>query len=308
MISINHSGPVLITGAGSGIGKMVAEFLSRREVVVYASVRKEKDANKLNELPNVHSFRLDVTSSRDVSDAVKRVEEEDKGLYALINNAAVADFWPIIATDEKMLHRVFDVNVYGPLRVTNALIPYLAESKGRIVNVSSISGLFTPMFMSVYSMSKFAIESWSNGLHQELKDLGVKVCVIEPGTFNTKIIPSTSNMVKERLELPTNNIAKKHISWIMNNIDTEVAKRHNSPTPEIVADAIMHALFAKSPRRRYLVMPKKTGYERMLFTMILRVAEFFYDNEYNLTKKNLFQMLENAVEEVTNKNRNPQPA
>ncbi|MFW9855122.1 MAG: SDR family oxidoreductase [Candidatus Thorarchaeota archaeon] len=295
-------GPVLVTGAGSGIGKLTTEHLSRRGKMVYASARNEKHIKYLNTLSNVLGLRLDVTSSEDVSEVVKRVEEEGRGLYGLINNAGVADFWPIIATDEKMLHRVFDVNVYGPLRVTNALAPYIIKSKGRIVNISSISGLFTPMFMSAYSMSKFAFESWSDALSQELREFGVKVIVIEPGTFNTKIIMSTAEMIRERTKKPYYSIAKDQISWIAENIHTETKKRLNSPTPEKVVNAVMEGLFAIKPKKRYLVTSKKTGYEKMLFSMVNRLVQFYYNNEYELTKEDLFKMLDNAFMAINNPN------
>ncbi|MFW9779756.1 MAG: SDR family oxidoreductase [Candidatus Heimdallarchaeota archaeon] len=297
---LDEADPILITGAGSGIGKLTAEHLSRRGKIVYASARSEKDVKYLNTLRNVLAFHLDVTSSKDVRETVKQVEEEGRGLYGLINNAGVADFWPIIATDEKMLHRVFDVNVYGPLRVTNALIPYIVKSKGRIVNISSISGLFTPMFMSSYSMSKYAFESWSDALSQELRELGVKVVIIEPGTFNTKIIMSTAEMVRERAKKPQSSIANSQISWITQNITRETKKRLNSPTPEKVVNAIMDGLFAPKPKKRYLVTSKKTGYEKMLYFMIKRLVQFFHDNEYELTKDDLFKMLDNAFMAINN--------
>ena len=132
---------------------MVTDYLAQNGYLVYACARKQNDIETLNEIDNVISFRLDVTNPEEVKKVADRVKTEGRGLYGLINNAGVTESWPIIATEERMLHRVLNVNVYGSFRITNALIPFLIESKGRIVNISSVSGLITPMYLASYSTS-----------------------------------------------------------------------------------------------------------------------------------------------------------
>ncbi|MFX0172353.1 MAG: SDR family oxidoreductase [Candidatus Hodarchaeota archaeon] len=287
--------PILVTGASSGIGRMVTEFLSRKGHLVYACARKESDIKNLNSLDNVISFRLDVTKPDEVLKVVDRVKKEEKGLYAIVNNAGISDHWPILETDEEMLNRVFDVNVYGPLRITNALFSFLIESKGRIVNISSVSGLFTPIFAGTYSMSKHALEAWSNALSQELKDYNVKVSIIEPGNFKTNIFNSTAQLVLERFQQPIDSTFKKELEGIFaigSQADEEFEKY---PSPEKVANAVMDALFNENPKTRYLVINDRSGFAKMLKHIMIKLSQVFQENEYGITKEELHKLLDTVL-------------
>ncbi len=136
-------GPILITGYSSGIGREITEFLATKNVRIYATARKEEDIDNLAKINKIRAFKLDVTNPSEIQKLIEKIEMEEKGLYALINNTVILDIWPILATTEEALHRIFDFNVYGPHRVTRAFIPYIIESKGRIININSASGLHT---------------------------------------------------------------------------------------------------------------------------------------------------------------------
>ncbi|MHA2096462.1 MAG: SDR family NAD(P)-dependent oxidoreductase, partial [Candidatus Hodarchaeales archaeon] len=107
---MSQNKPILVTGASSGIGRMVTDYLAQNGYLVYACARKQNDIKTLNEINNVISFRLDVTIPEEVKQTADRVKTEGRGLYALINNAGVGESWPILATEEEMLHRVLNVN------------------------------------------------------------------------------------------------------------------------------------------------------------------------------------------------------
>lgn len=294
---MSQNKPILVTGASSGIGKMITDYLAQNGYLVYACARKQNDIASLNEIDNVVSFRLDVTNPTEVKQVVEAVETEGRGLYALINNAGVSETWPIFATEEEMLHRVFNVNVYGPLRITNALISFLIESKGRIVNISSVSGLLTPIYMATYSMSKFALESWSNALLQELEAYNVKVSIIEPGNYSTNIANAAAPIVLERYQHAAESMFYNDIETMMAKITERIEIWTSVPTPEEVVEAVMDALFNANPRPRYLVISQK---ETHLFTEVLRsqiikLGQLFQENTHGVTKQSLHDLLDELI-------------
>lgn len=296
---VTQTKPILVTGASSGIGKLVTEFLADKGQLVYACARKKSDIEKLNRIENVTSFQLDVTNPLDIQQVATRVKQEKKGLYGLVNNAGVADSWPILATSEEMLHRVFNVNVYGPLRITNALISFLIESQGRIVNISSVSGLVTPTFLGTYSMSKYALEAWSNALSQELKNYNVKVSIIEPANYKTNIVNATIPVLIERFQQTTNSLFQKDIESILSQEEEVTNKRENLLPPDEVAEAVLDALFDEHPKPRYLVISQ---IENELFPLILKskfteVLQLFRNNNHGFNVKDLRDLLDEVINE-----------
>ncbi|MCP4414246.1 MAG: SDR family NAD(P)-dependent oxidoreductase [Gammaproteobacteria bacterium] len=134
---------ILVTGASSGSGRMIAETLASKGYYVYAGARKEKDIKALNAIKNIQSFRLDVTKQSEIDAAVKIVINEGRGLYGLVNNAGVGLMAPLIELEEDDLNFIFNVNVYGPYRITKAFAPLIIKSKGRVINIGSIAGVQT---------------------------------------------------------------------------------------------------------------------------------------------------------------------
>src|SRR6267143_628027 len=153
---------VLVTGASTGIGRTITERLAKEGYVVYAGARKEQDLKDLNAIPSVRSLRLDVTSAGDIAAAVDTVTRAGRGLYALVNNAGVGLGGPLIEMKEEDFHFLMNVNLYGPYRVTKAFSPLIVASKGRITTIGSISGILTGPHSGAYSMSKHAIEAFSD--------------------------------------------------------------------------------------------------------------------------------------------------
>jgi NAD(P)-dependent dehydrogenase (short-subunit alcohol dehydrogenase family) len=164
---------VLVTGASTGIGRATALYLAAHGLRVFASVRKEKDAA---ELPGTSPVVLDVTdtdSIRAASDAVSRALG-DEALAGLVNNAGIAVSGPLEFLEMSEIRRQFDVNLFGQVAVTQAFLPLLRRARGgRIVNMSSISGKITAPLLGPYSMSKFALEAFSDALRRELEPFGL---------------------------------------------------------------------------------------------------------------------------------------
>ena len=181
---------VLVTGASSGIGLKITEVLSSKGYFVYAGARKQADLDRLNAMENVQSIKLDVTNWDEINAAVETVKNEGRGLYGLVNNAGVGVLAPLIEVDEEELDFIFNVNIYGPYRMTKAFAPLLIESKGRIITISSISGILSSRFFGPYGMSKHANEAFVDALAAEMEKFDVHVSAVEPGNYNSKIVPS----------------------------------------------------------------------------------------------------------------------
>ena len=131
---------VLVTGASTGIGRNIAETLAANGHFVYAGARKATDIAELTAIENIQGIRLDVTIQEEIDAAVRLVEKGGRGLHGVVNNAGVNVVGPLIELEETELDFLFDVNVYGPYRITKSFAPMIIASKGRIVNISSISG------------------------------------------------------------------------------------------------------------------------------------------------------------------------
>jgi NAD(P)-dependent dehydrogenase (short-subunit alcohol dehydrogenase family) len=250
---------VLITGATSGIGRNIAERLAKAGYFVYAGARKEADIAELDRIENIMAVRLDVTKQGEIDAAVKLIEKQGRGLWGIVNNAGINIKAPMIEAEESDLHFLFDVNIYGVFRVTKAFAPLVIESKGRIVNISSISGVLSGFGFGMYSMSKHAIESYSDTLSRELEDLGVFVSAIEPGNYRSEIgISRCKRLLADADSKPyryfedwRQELLKDCQEWL------DEGAPNNSPEPDAVAAAVQHALFSDEPRYNYLVVPEQ---------------------------------------------------
>jgi NAD(P)-dependent dehydrogenase (short-subunit alcohol dehydrogenase family) len=178
----------VVTGASSGIGQATARTLATRGFHVLAGVRRDLDATQLADA-GVEAVILDITDPEHVAALGERVQSDPAGrpLRALINNAGIAVNAPVEAIPMEEWRRQFEVNFFGHVGVTQAVLPALLSARGRIINVSSIGGRVVLPTFGAYASSKFAIEALSDALRREVGRLGVPVIVIEPGTVATAI-------------------------------------------------------------------------------------------------------------------------
>jgi short-subunit dehydrogenase len=177
---------VLITGASIGIGRATAELFQRRGWNVVASMRKPAVGKELGKLENMLVTALDVTDGTSIDAAVAAAVERFGGIDVLVNNAGYGAYGVLEATSVESMRRQFETNVIGLLAMTKAVVPgFRARGGGVIVNVSSIGGRLTLPFSALYSGSKFAVEGISEALSYEMREIGVRVKVVEPGIINT---------------------------------------------------------------------------------------------------------------------------
>lgn len=250
-ISEGDERPVLVTGASTGIGRLVCGFLASRGHLVFAGARKPTDLEVLGQIPRVTPVKLDVTDASDIRRAVETVEDSGHGLYGLVNNAGVAGFGPLIEASVEELQRILDVNIVGVHRMVYAFAPMIVQARGRIVNISSLAGLGIQRWFGAYGTSKHALEGYSDVLREELELLGVRVSVVEPGAFQTKIVTHATDLFGNPNDAGQNPIFRAHMKRALAFIES--LSDGTSPEPTPVAEAAYDALFSKIPKKRYVV-------------------------------------------------------
>lgn len=251
---MRHRMNILITGASTGIGQALALHFAQQGHEVFAGVRRHLDADALAAQAKgcIKPILLDVTQPASVENAVAAVQALTHGrLDVLINNAGVAFSGPLEMTPHQDLARLMDVNVMGTFSVTRACLPMLRLAHGRIINISSISGVFAAPGLTAYVASKHAVEGLTAALRMELAPMGVKVCSVAPGKIDTPIWGKASHTSDKLLDEHTPELRTLYQGLI------RFYKRyalHETSTPlEAVISAVEHAMHSASPKARYIV-------------------------------------------------------
>ena len=239
----------LLTGTNSGIGRSTAVLLAQRGHDVFATMRSPKKAGKLLQMADaagvtVHVIELDVNSDESVRRGVAEVVERAGQIDVLVNNAGVGYNATIEDLDIERAKEVFDTNVWGAIRCTQAVLPAMRERRGgHIVNVSSIAGLVSAPAQAAYTSSKWALECLSEHLAQEASYYGVRVSIVEPGVTRTAILAKNA-------DLPESTA----YGWIYEReFAFYAAGAAANVQPETVAETIWTALTTDAPRLRYRV-------------------------------------------------------
>ncbi len=251
------SSTILITGASTGIGEACARYLAERGHQVFAGVRKQADAERLqvNIPTNLTPVFIDVTDTETIARAVEIVTEAvgDGGLNALVNNAGIAVTAPLEFVPLADVERQLAINVTGQIAVTQAFLPLIRTARGRIINMGSIGGRSALPFVGAYNASKFALEAITDTLRLELRPWGIAVIIIEPGTIATPIWDKGVSEVDDvTAQFPQH--AQDLYGAAMRRMRRmfEGAGRRGIP-PEQVAAAVDHAIRATRPKNRYVV-------------------------------------------------------
>jgi len=281
---------ILITGASTGIGKNMTETLAAEGHFVYAGARKQADLDALSAIENIQGIRLDVTVQEEIDAAVETVRKGGKGLYGLVNNAGVSVNGPLIEIDEDDMQFQMDVNLFGPYRVTKAFAPLIIENKGRISTTGSISGILAGVLYGPYSMSKHAIEAFTDSLAAEMAKFDVQVSIIEPGNYNSAIVGSKLRRMAERGRTADGSLFVDEIQRLLEQpTDRSIYKE-----PDEVSAALMHAMFDASPKRRYMVVPNERKAEVTIRQMLTELVQLNEGQEYTYDRAALIRMLDEA--------------
>ncbi|NHN47245.1 SDR family oxidoreductase [Halostella sp. JP-L12] len=241
---------VLITGCSSGIGRATARAFDANGWDVYATAPDPANMTELAD-EGIEIAALDVTDDRSVETAVDDVLEQAGHVDVLVNNAGYGQIGPVEELPTDQLIEQFQVNTFGPHRVTRAVLPSMRErGDGTIINLSSIYGRTTMLGQGAYCGSKFALEALSDTLRGELANTGVDVVLVEPGPVETNF---GNVALAQKGELERTGAYE----WFYNMYDSRKAidKMPGYVQPEDVAEVILRAASAAEPDARYLVGP-----------------------------------------------------
>ncbi|MCY0937280.1 SDR family oxidoreductase [Streptomyces sp. H34-S4] len=241
---------IVVSGASTGMGASAARELARQGFHVLAGVRRDQDADAIRS-PGIEPVILDITESEQVEALAARVAEDPRALHALVNNAGVQVNAPVESLPLAEWRRVFEVNLFGHIAVTQALLPALLRSKGRVVNISSVGGKFAMATYGAYAGSKFALEAVSDLLRREVAPLGVQVVVVEPGGVRTEMADrgiATANRLAAGM---TPEQGERYGGLVRANNKLMASGTASGLTADAAALVIAKAVTARRPRTRY---------------------------------------------------------
>ncbi|TAN52170.1 MAG: oxidoreductase [Methylococcaceae bacterium] len=228
----------LITGASSGIGLVTAKALQRAGYRVFGTSRKAPAS-----IDGITMLTCDVTDEASVKNMVAEVLKQAGRIDLLVNNAGIGLLGGAEESSTAQAQALFDVNVFGITRVANAVLPTMRnQRKGRIVNVSSVLGLIPSPYNALYAATKHAVEGYSESLDHELRTLGIRVVLVEPGFTRTSF--------EERIMSPDQPLA------VYDSVRTDMTALMRNwvnagDAPEVVAHTVVKAATTVAPRRRY---------------------------------------------------------
>jgi NAD(P)-dependent dehydrogenase (short-subunit alcohol dehydrogenase family) len=238
---------VLITGCSTGIGQDLARRLVLAGYTVVASARRPET---LADLPAALTLPLDVTDPASVASATAEVIRRFGRVDVLVNNAGYAVRGAVEEVSAEQVHDMFDVNVYGVMRMIRAVAPHMRQQKaGRIVNIGSVAGKLVLPVNGTYSATKFALEALSDALRFELALFGIQVVLVEPGNIRTNFMATAQDHAQATLSAPDS----PYYVLYQRYAQTMSAMRQHEPGPEVVSAVVQQAIEAPHPKSRYLV-------------------------------------------------------
>jgi NAD(P)-dependent dehydrogenase (short-subunit alcohol dehydrogenase family) len=251
-----ESRTALITGASSGFGLLTSVTLARRGWRVLATMRDlvrreqlESAAREAGVTDRIEIHALDVTNAEQIAAIAELIEKRSQPLHALINNAGFAVPGLAEEVTDAELRDQFETNFFGAAAVTRAILPQMRrQGFGHVVMVSSISGRTGFPGVSSYVASKFALEGWTETLRLEMAAVGIKVAIVEPGSYKTDIWTRNAKLTAKMSDPSSPNV-ERLARW-QRRIDEGAKSRAN---PQEVADLIARILETREPKLRYVI-------------------------------------------------------
>jgi NAD(P)-dependent dehydrogenase (short-subunit alcohol dehydrogenase family) len=238
-MSRSESKVIIITGVSSGIGRVAAAKFADRGCRVFGAVRS---IEKVNPLPGVEFVEMDVRDVDSVQHGVQRIVDRAKRIDVLVNCAGVTLLGATEETSVAEAQSLFDTNVWGILRTTQAVLPHMRkERSGRIVNISSVLGFLPAPYMGAYSASKHAVEGLSETLDHEVRQFGIRVALVEPSFTKTNMDINAPHAASRIAAYDTERGVVSQA--IQNNVQ-------KAPAPDRVASTIVDAALGKWRMRR----------------------------------------------------------
>lgn len=240
---------VFITGASSGIGRAAAILFQQNGWNVAATMRKPETETELSKLKNVQCYKLDVTDADSINRSLTLALNDFGAIDVLVNNAGVYTTNPLEIASEDDVERIINTNIMGTVNMMKAILPYYRSRKeGIIINISSVAGISTFPFQSLYHTTKWAIEGLSEALQHELKKLNIRVKVVEPGMVKTNFYDSIKKLSLDGCPEEYRNSFTNWHSYLLKSFNTAYG-------PEVSAKTIYKAATDQSSRLRYASGP-----------------------------------------------------
>ncbi|HEV7703415.1 MAG TPA: SDR family NAD(P)-dependent oxidoreductase [Gemmatimonadaceae bacterium] len=248
-----------MTGTSSGIGRACALLLARQGFTVFAGVRKPADGEALQKDggERVIPIQIDVTDHAAVTAAAKTVavtlKSRGETLFALVNNAGIGLAAPLEFQPLADIKQAFEINVVGQIAVTQAFLPLLRESRGRVVNICSVGDRIAIPFGAALNGSKAAFALMSESLRLELRPFGMHVVIIDPGAITTPAVDKTLGDPDVLLARMAPDASRLYGTFFRSFLARAGKRERNGSPPTVVADAVLAAVRDAHPRRRYIV-------------------------------------------------------
>lgn len=230
----------LVTGVSSGIGQATAAALLSRGFTVYGTSRKSQSGTVIG---GINMLNLDVTDDQSVNFAVTEILRLSGRIDVLVNNAGFGVLGGAEESSVDQAKALFDTNLFGVIRMTNAVLPRMRQQKsGRIVNISSVLGFIPSPYMALYTASKHALEGYSESLDHEVRTFGIKVALIQPAytktAFDQNMVPVDGKMSEyHEMRIAIESTAAEVVA--------------TGDDPQIVAAVVLRAIFDRKPKIRY---------------------------------------------------------
>jgi NAD(P)-dependent dehydrogenase (short-subunit alcohol dehydrogenase family) len=299
----NLTQPILVTGASSGIGNHITRYLAERGLRVYAAARKDADLVALDAIENVTPLKIDVRDPDLIQAAREQVPRQGAGLYGLVNNAGIGGLGLLSTWTDAEMADIFDVNVYGPHRMTNAFLPLLLESRGRIVNIGSQGGMITSKYYGPYTMTKHALEAYTLCLHLELESYGVWASIVQPGGIISRVgenawdgIVARFQRAQPPFDAEAQAVLRSFEQPAERDADAPESETNRKPSsPEIVSAAVYQALFSSQHKLRYLVGTQWEG-DRVVHALIEKLLDENDNPQHNYSRDELVAYLDQHLQ------------
>lgn len=265
---------VLITGCSTGIGRDLAGRLTQAGHIVVATAR---NAKTLEDLPAALKLSLDVTRPDSINKAVAQTLQKFGRIDVLVNNAGYALRGALEEVPDEQTQQIFNVNVFGVLRMIRAVAPHMrGQGTGRIINISSIAGKLVTPVNGIYSATKFALEALNDALRLELAPFGVQVILVEPGAIKTHF-DDTAQVHAQKI---ISNSNSPYQPLYQQSDQVAASMRQQEPGPEAVSQVIQQAMEASKPKARYLAAVPFSG----------RLVLLLGDSVWDMILKRMFKV------------------
>ena len=248
---------VLVTGTSTGIGRATVLLLDKIGFRVFASVRRKQDADELRKEASdrLTPVLFDVTDESAIERARNEIANAvgEHGLWGLVNNAGISFRSPLEYAPLTEFRKLYNINVFGLLAITQTFLPLIRQAHGRIINVGSITSLMVTPFHGIYSSSKMAVSGLTDALRLEVKPFGVQVSLMIYGGVQTAIWDRTAKMTADLTKQFPPEFGELYAARQRKALDFFFSHGQGGLLPEVAAQPIIHALTATRPKHTYFV-------------------------------------------------------